>query len=75
MSRLPRVTGKEVIRAFQRAGFRIDRTSGSHYMLVDPGDAKRTVVVPYKSSTLKLGTLRNILRQADLTVDEFRRLL
>ena len=75
MSRLPRVTGRNAIRALQRGGFRVVRTSGSHYILADPNNPERAATVPYKTSTLKLGTLRNILRQAGLTAEEFQRLL
>lgn len=75
MVRLPRVTGKEAIRALERAGFRVVRTSGSHHVLVDPRHPERVVVIPFKTSTLKLGTLRSILRQADLTVEAFQNLL
>lgn len=75
MSRLPRATGKEVIRALQRGGFVIDRIVGSHYVMTHPGDPERTTVIPYRTSVLKLGTLRSILRQAKLTADDLQELL
>ena len=75
MTRLPRVSGRDVIRALERAGFVVDRSSGSHYVLVHSNDPERRAIVPYGRKTMKLGTLRSILRQADLSVDNFTRLL
>jgi predicted RNA binding protein YcfA (HicA-like mRNA interferase family) len=74
--RLPVVNGKYVIRALTKAGFNIDRVVGSHHVLVYPGDPTRTVTVPvHAGRDLKPGTLRAIIRQAGLTVEEFRELL
>jgi predicted RNA binding protein YcfA (HicA-like mRNA interferase family) len=73
---LPAVNARQVLVALRRAGFVVDRISGSHHMLVHPGDARRTVTVPFHGArSLRLGTLRSIIRQAGLTVEEFRRLL
>ena len=73
---LPVVKGRQLIRALERAGFVVDRIVGSHYILVYPGDASRTVTVPvHGNRDLKPGTLRSIIRQAGFTVDEFRDLL
>ena len=43
MTRLPRIKGKEVIRALERAGFTIERTRGSHFFLKDV-DGRATAV-------------------------------
>jgi len=59
----------------KRGGFVVDRTAGSDHLLVDPNVPEWAVTVPYGTKTLKLGTLRSILRQAGLTVEAFRRLL
>lgn len=73
--RLPAVDAKTVMRALQRVGFRIERVAGGHYLLVRDDDPSRMVVVPYHGSRdLKRGTLRAILRDAGLTVEEFRKL-
>ena len=54
----------------------VDRTVGSHHILVHSSDPRRVVTVPFHGArSLKLGTLRNIIRQAGLTVEEFRSLL
>jgi len=74
--RLPVVNGRQVIRALVKAGFVVDRIAGSHHVLVDPADARRTVTVPvHAGRDLKRGTLRSIIRQAGITVEDFVRLL
>lgn len=74
--KLPVITGKEVVRALQRAGFSIDRVVGSHHVMVHPGDSRRTVSVPvYGNRELKRGTLRSIIRQSGFGIEEFRKLL
>jgi predicted RNA binding protein YcfA (HicA-like mRNA interferase family) len=74
--RLPVISGRRAIQALTRAGFVIDRITGSHHVLVFPGDATRTVTVPvHAARDLKPGTLRGIIRQAGFTADEFVALL
>ncbi len=59
----------------QRAGFFVDRQRESYVILVHE-DTDDTVAVPYHGSQdLAPGTLRSILRDAGLAVEEFRRLL
>lgn len=72
MSKLPRsLKPSKVIKALQKAGFDIDHTTGSHYIM-KKGSLRTTI--PYHRS-VKTGTLRSILRQADVTIDEFIELL
>jgi predicted RNA binding protein YcfA (HicA-like mRNA interferase family) len=74
--RLPTVTGRQVLRALERVGFIVDRVVGSHHILAHPEDPRRAVTVPvHGARDLKPGTLRNIIRQAGLTIEEFRGLL
>lgn len=74
--RLPVVNGKRVIQALIRAGFVVNRIVGSHHVLVYPDDPTRTVTVPvHAGRDLKPGTLRSIIRQTGLTVEEFIELL
>ena len=74
--RLPVATGKDVIRALRSIGFGVDRIVGSHHVMTYPGDPTRTVTVPvHAGRDLKPGTLRSIIRQAGLTVEEFTTLL
>ncbi len=65
MSTLPRPTGKELVRALERAGFVAERTKGSHCFLRHPDG--RATVVPLRGRTLGLGLLRKIL--ADCRID------
>jgi predicted RNA binding protein YcfA (HicA-like mRNA interferase family) len=76
MTRLPGLTGREVLRALQRAGLVVVRSSGSHYRLVHPEDPARATTVPvHAGKTLKRATLHGIIKQAGLTIEEFLGLL
>ena len=71
-SELPRVSGADLVRALECAGFLFHSQRGSHRKLrhVDG----RTVIVPMQRE-LAPGTLRSILKQAGLSVAELRDLL
>jgi predicted RNA binding protein YcfA (HicA-like mRNA interferase family) len=74
--RLPSLKAREVIRALERAGFSVTRTSGSHSRLVHDTNPTRKVTVPvHAGKDLKRGTVQGILRQAGLTAEEFNALL
>jgi len=73
MSKLPRVSGRECVIALARAGFRLKRQHGSH-MILRRDDPFAQVVVP-DHRELDRGTLRAILRQAGIGVEELLRLL
>ena len=73
--RLPALKATEVIRALERAGFVVSRTSGSHCRLIHATDPSRKVTIPVHRGDLARGTLRAIIAQARLTVAEFLSLL
>jgi len=75
MSELPVVTGPEAIRAFQKLGFRLERVRGSHHVLKRPGHVYLLTVPVHASKPLKPGTLRNLIRAAGISVEEFTELL
>ena len=76
MSKLPALTGSRVVRALERGGFIVIRISGSHHRLAHVDDPSRVTTVPvHAGKTLKRGTVRGILKQAGLTVEEFVALL
>lgn len=78
MRPLPRVSGKQVIRALKRVGFEEFDQSGSHvYLHRWTGErwSDRVTVPVHGNKILKLKTLKSILKQANLTVDEFADLL
>jgi predicted RNA binding protein YcfA (HicA-like mRNA interferase family) len=74
MTRLPRIKGKEIIRALQRAGFTIDRTRGSHVFLKHP-DGRATAVPVHSRETMGPGLLRSILRDVEMTAEQLIELL
>jgi predicted RNA binding protein YcfA (HicA-like mRNA interferase family) len=74
MTRLPRLKGKELVRALERAGFAVDRTRGSHVFLRHP-DGRTTTVPIHSGETIGPGLLRAILRDVELSVDELAHLL
>jgi len=74
MTRLPRLKGKELVRALERAGFTEDRTRGSHVFLRHP-DGRTTTVPIHSGETIGPGLLRAIMRDVELSVDELADLL
>lgn len=72
MTKLPAISGKETVRRLEKAGFVFVRQIGSHLMLRG-GEPAVTLSVP-NHKELKPGTLRNILRQAGITVKRFSEL-
>ena len=73
MNRLPQVSGAEVVRALQKIGFAVRRQHGSHIILRRDTPFAQTVVPSHRQ--IDRGTLRAILRQTDLSVDEFVKLI
>lgn len=73
MTKLPRISGRECIRALERAGFYRKRQAGSH-VVMRRAEPFAQVVVP-DHEELDRGTLRAIIRQTGLSADEFLRLL
>jgi predicted RNA binding protein YcfA (HicA-like mRNA interferase family) len=73
MAKLPVLSSRECIRALAKLGFYFVRQRGSHVFL--RRDNPLTQLVVPESDSLPKGTLRAIIRQAGLTVDDFVRLL
>ena len=69
MSKLPVISGKECIKALESLGFHIKRQEGSHIVMRKDIPFCQVVVPNHK--TLDRGTLRAIIRQADLSIEEF----
>ena len=72
--RLPSVRPDDVIRALERAGWEVKRQRGSHVVLRKAGHPL-LVTVPVHRRDVPRGTLRGIIGDAGMTVDEFVRLL
>jgi predicted RNA binding protein YcfA (HicA-like mRNA interferase family) len=75
MSKLPSLTARKVVRALTRAGFVEDRQRGSHLIMIHPETKPRTVVPVHPGRTIKESLLRAIVRDANLSVDQFIGLL
>ncbi len=73
MGFLPRLSGREARRAFERAGWVFDRQRGSHMILTREG-ARVNLSVP-DHRELDTGLLRGLIRDAGMTVEDFLGLL
>jgi predicted RNA binding protein YcfA (HicA-like mRNA interferase family) len=74
MSRSPRITGSDLIRALAKAGFRVLRVRGSHHFLRHE-DGRSTVVPAHAGEMIGPGLFQKILRDCQITVAEFVELL
>jgi len=70
---LPSISWRDVVKAFAKAGWQHDRTHSSHYIMIRPG-RPGLLSVPMHDP-VKKGSLRKLIRQAGLTVQEFVDLL
>lgn len=70
MGRLASIQALRMIKALARLGWTVARVSGSHHILTKAGHPPVTIPVK-KGATLKEGTARSILKQADIGEDEF----
>ncbi len=75
MAKLPVVKPKQVIKALERANFFIHRQVGSHVRLIHQTERHRRVTVPMHNIDIPKGTLKNILNQAGLSVEDLIKLL
>jgi predicted RNA binding protein YcfA (HicA-like mRNA interferase family) len=72
----PRITGMEVVKALKRAGWCFERQHGSHIYLKHPKRPHmRVTVAVHVGEIIKPKTLQSILKQAGLSMSEFRDLL
>ena len=75
MPPLPVLKPRFVINALLQGGFYIHHQSGSHIRLIHETKPELRVTVPVHSKDIPKGTLRRIIRQSGLTVEEFLQLL
>ena len=73
MSKLPQVSGADVVRALEKLGFTVRRQHGSHIIMRRNEPFAQTVVPNHRQ--IDRGTLRAILRQTEVTADELIKLL
>ncbi len=74
MSKLPVVSCREAVAAFQKIGYEHDHQMGSHVILRRREPPFRRLTIPNHKELAK-GTLRSLIREAGLTVEEFLALL
>jgi predicted RNA binding protein YcfA (HicA-like mRNA interferase family) len=75
MARLPRIPSLLVIKALKRAGFFEHHSSGGHIQLRHSGKSYLRITIPFHRKDLNFKTLKSIIYQAELTVEEFIDLL
>ena len=73
MSRLSNLSGKDAVKAFQKAGWQKLGQVGSHVVMIKPGVRVNLSIPQHRE--LSVGTLRALIRNSGLTVDEFLELL
>jgi predicted RNA binding protein YcfA (HicA-like mRNA interferase family) len=74
VTELPVISGRDAVRAFGKAGYKADRQRGSHIILRQTDPPHRRLTIP-DHKELRIGTLRALIRQAGLSVEEFVELL
>lgn len=74
MTRLPRVTGSELLRALGKVGFQVVRVKGSHHFLRHH-DGRVTVIPVHAGETIGPGLMSKILRDTELSRDDLIALL
>jgi predicted RNA binding protein YcfA (HicA-like mRNA interferase family) len=69
MATLPVLSGKEVVKSFQNLGWSVARQSSSHIIMTKDGEVATLSVPDHKE--VARGTLRSLIRSANLTINEF----
>ena len=73
--KLPVISGQATIKAFQKIGYQVTRQRGSHVRLLDRSNPLHEPLSIPDHDPLKPGLLRKLIRDANITIDEFRNLL
>jgi predicted RNA binding protein YcfA (HicA-like mRNA interferase family) len=73
MGRLANISGKEAAKAFEKAGWRAVGQVGSHLVMVKEGHRANLSIPQHRE--LSVGTTRALIRCAEMTVEEFLKLL
>jgi predicted RNA binding protein YcfA (HicA-like mRNA interferase family) len=73
--KLPVISGRKAVEAFERIGYKAIRQRGSHIRLRDENNPKHLLLTIPDHEELKFGFLRKLIRDAGLTVDDFLKLL
>ena len=71
MPRLPRAKAEEHVKAFERAGWKVVRVTGSHYILAKPDIAFHLTIPYHRGRNVKIGLLKGLIRDAGLTNEDY----
>jgi len=74
MSGLNNLDPLKVIKAFERAGWRRSRQTGSHVILTQPGNPINISIPVHKGKPIKQGLIRQQIKAAGMSVDGFMEL-
>ncbi|HJZ13816.1 MAG TPA: type II toxin-antitoxin system HicA family toxin [Acidobacteriota bacterium] len=75
MSRLPRINARKLIRALKKLGFVEHAERGTSHLVFSHLDGRRTIVSRHGAKDIKKGTLAGILRDINISPEEFRELI
>jgi len=75
MSKLPAIKDRELIQVLKKLGFFEHPERGSSHLVYKHPDGRRTVVARHPGKDIPRGTLRAILRDINISIDEFNKLL
>jgi len=74
MPKLPLLTPKKLLKVLLKIGFKIDRTTGSHYILFSSASRKR-ITIPFHTKDLPKGTLHSIIISAEMSIEDLKKYL
>jgi predicted RNA binding protein YcfA (HicA-like mRNA interferase family) len=75
MPKLPIISGNQAIKCFEKIGYQVIRQQGSHVRMRHKSDNSKCPLTIPRHRTLGKGLLRKLLRDAELTLEEFLKLL
>ena len=75
MPKLPEVKADRLISALRKEGWFVDRTRGGHAVMRHEDRPGTIIVIPVHGRAVKPGTLSNILKRAELSAEDLKRLL
>jgi predicted RNA binding protein YcfA (HicA-like mRNA interferase family) len=74
MPKFSSLAPKKILRILERAGFKVDHITGSHYILFNPLTGKR-VTLPFHTKDLPKGTIHSIFKAAEITKKDLKKYL
>jgi len=74
MSKLPVISGETAVKCFEKLGYVVARQKGSHIRMWHTDKSKKPLTIP-NHKVLGKGLLRKLLRDAEISVEEFNELL